>query len=72
MAEPADGRTSSLRELAARLVGSDRALDALSSLADQLGLVRQRRLDELELRVAQLEHRLRKLEEAADSGREGT
>jgi polyhydroxyalkanoate synthesis regulator phasin len=41
---------------------------ALSSLADQLGLVRERRFEELELRVAQLEHRLRLLERGRDAG----
>jgi polyhydroxyalkanoate synthesis regulator phasin len=41
---------------------------ALSSLADQAGLVRERRFEELELRVAQLEHRLRLLERATDGG----
>jgi polyhydroxyalkanoate synthesis regulator phasin len=41
---------------------------ALSSLADQAGLVRERRFEELELRVAQLEHRLRLLERATDAG----
>lgn len=45
---------------------ADRASGALSGLADQLGLVRERQFDELELRVAQLEHRLRLLEQAAD------
>jgi polyhydroxyalkanoate synthesis regulator phasin len=44
----------------------ERASDSLSAVADQLGLVRERRLEELELRLAQLEHRLRLLEHAAD------
>jgi polyhydroxyalkanoate synthesis regulator phasin len=48
-----------------RLLG-DRAAGVLGSLADQLGLVKERRVEELELRVAQLEHRLRLLESATD------
>ena len=112
MAEPADTATSSLRELASRILGRNnashertrvalddlvasgklsredadallvelgastgpaqllggRASEALSALADQLGLVRERRVDELELRIAQLEHRLRLLERATDAG----
>jgi len=36
--------------------------DALRSLARELGLVTREEYDELELRVAQLEHRLRLLE----------
>lgn len=112
MAEPADSASSSLRELAGRLLGRDsgsrerarvalddlvasgklaqedaealldqlggpagparglggRAGAALSGLADQAGLVRERRFEELELRVAQLEHRLKLLEHATDAG----
>lgn len=45
-----------------------KASAALSGLADQAGLVRERRFEELELRVAQLEHRLRLLEQARDAG----
>jgi hypothetical protein len=71
MAEPADTQASSLRELAQTLAGGNRASDALSSIADHLGLVRERRFDELELRVAQLEHRIRLLEQAADARRDG-
>ncbi len=37
--------------------------DALRTLARELGLVTREDYDELELRVAQLEHRLRLLEE---------
>lgn len=48
--------------------GVGRASAALSGLADQVGLVRERRFEELELRVAQLEHRLRLLEQATDAG----
>ncbi len=46
-----------LRGSGARL--SDHATSALRSLADELNLVSRDDLDELELRVAQLEHRLR-------------
>jgi hypothetical protein len=40
----------------------DRASAALGSLADELGFVRKERHEELELKVAQLEHRLKLLE----------
>lgn len=55
-------------ELPARLRGSrsrlsDQALRAVGALVDELDLVRRDDLDELELRVAQLEHRLRLLED---------
>ena len=43
---------------------SEQAVGALRSLVDELGLVKRDDLDELELRVAQLEHRLRLLEDA--------
>ena len=43
---------------------SEQALGVLRSLTDELDLVRRDDLDELELRVAQLEHRLRLLEDA--------
>ena len=54
-------------ELPARLRGgqarlSEQAVGMLRSLAEQLNLVTRDDLDELELRVAQLEHRLRLLE----------
>jgi polyhydroxyalkanoate synthesis regulator phasin len=42
---------------------SEQALAALRSLTDELDLVRRDELDELELRVAQLEHRLKLLED---------
>jgi polyhydroxyalkanoate synthesis regulator phasin len=56
-------------ELPSRLRGSrerlsEGALSALRALADELNLVTRDELDELELRVAQLEHRLRLLERA--------
>lgn len=41
----------------------ERASAAISGLLDDLGLVKRERFDELELKVAQLEHRLRLLEE---------
>ncbi len=61
-----------LAELPARVRGgrerlSDGALSALRLLVDELDLVTREELDELELRVAQLEHRLRLLEGASDS-----
>ena len=45
---------------------SDQALSLLRSLADELDLVPRDEYDELELRVAQLEHRLRLLEGPRD------
>ena len=56
-----------LVELPARVRGgqtrlSEQALGALRALVDQLNLVTREDFDELELRVAQLEHRLRLLE----------
>ncbi|HTZ04315.1 MAG TPA: hypothetical protein VMB53_01015 [Gaiellaceae bacterium] len=72
MAEPASDRIADvleelLAELPARLRGgagrlSSGTLGVLRSFADDLGLVTRDDLDELELRVAQLEHRLRLLE----------
>jgi len=57
-----------LVELPARVRGgqarlSEQAVGALRSLVDQLNLVTGEDFDELELRVAQLEHRLRLLEQ---------
>jgi polyhydroxyalkanoate synthesis regulator phasin len=54
-------------ELPSRVRGSrerlsEGALSALRAIADELNLVTRDELDELELRVAQLEHRLRLLE----------
>ena len=43
---------------------SEHAIGALRSLVEELDLVRREDLEELELRVAQLEHRLRLLEDA--------
>ena len=45
---------------------SEQALGALHSLVGELDLVRKEDLEELELRVAQLEHRLRLLEGPRD------
>jgi polyhydroxyalkanoate synthesis regulator phasin len=59
-------------ELPARVRGSraklsEQALGALHALVDDLNLVSRDELDELELRVAQLEHRLRLLEDERDA-----
>jgi polyhydroxyalkanoate synthesis regulator phasin len=56
-----------LAELPSRLRGSrerfsESALSVLRGITDELNLVTRDELDELELRVAQLEHRLRLLE----------
>ena len=60
-----------LAELPARVRGSrerfsEGALSALRGITDELDLVARDELDELELRVAQLEHRLRLLEGPRD------
>jgi polyhydroxyalkanoate synthesis regulator phasin len=72
MGEPASERIVEvveelLAELPARLRGSRERLSSgtlsvLRGFADELGLVTRDDVDELELRVAQLEHRLRLLE----------
>ncbi len=59
-------------ELPARVRGSraklsEQALGALHALVDDLNLVSRDELDELVLRVAQLEHRLRLLEDEHDA-----
>jgi hypothetical protein len=46
----------------------ERATSAISGMLDDLGLVKRERFDELELKVAQLEHRIRLLEEGASGG----
>jgi polyhydroxyalkanoate synthesis regulator phasin len=46
---------------------SEQAVGALRSLASELDLVSRDDVDELELRVAQLEHRLKLLEETPRS-----
>jgi polyhydroxyalkanoate synthesis regulator phasin len=58
-------------ELPARVRGSrtrlsEQALAAVHALVDDLNLASGDELDELELRVAQLEHRLRLLEQQRD------
>jgi polyhydroxyalkanoate synthesis regulator phasin len=58
-------------ELPARMRGSrakfsEQALGAVRTLVDDLNLATRDDLDELELRVAQLEHRLRLLEQERD------
>ncbi len=60
-----------LAELPGRVRGSrtrfsESALSVLRGIADELNLVTRDDLDELELRVAQLEHRLRLLEKPSD------
>ena len=55
------GRSRPSAGAAARGLG-ERASSALSGLFRELGLVSQPAVEELELRVAQLEHRLRLLE----------
>ncbi len=62
-----------LLELPARLRGgrtriSEQALGAVRSLVEELNLVTRDDLDELELRVAQLEHRMRLLEGSRQDG----
>jgi polyhydroxyalkanoate synthesis regulator phasin len=77
MAERGSGRLllDTLEELVAELPSrvrgsrerlSESALSALRGIADELNLVTRDELDELELRVAQLEHRLRLLEGPVD------
>jgi BMFP domain-containing protein YqiC len=58
-------------ELPARVRGtrtklSEQALTAVHALVDDLDLISRDEFDELELRVAQLEHRLRLLEQHHD------
>jgi polyhydroxyalkanoate synthesis regulator phasin len=53
------------REDAARVGGE--AASRVSALARELGLITREEADELELRVAQLEHRLQLLEHDSDS-----
>lgn len=75
MAQRGSGRLllDAVEELFAELPGrvrggkerlSEQAVAALNTLVDDLDLVRRDDLEELELRVAQLEHRLRLLEDA--------
>ncbi len=73
MAAPGSGRLlldtfeELIGELPSRVRGSrerlsEQALSVLRSIAAELDLVTREELDELELRVAQLEHRLRLIE----------
>ena len=60
-----------LAELPSRVRGSrerfsESVVSALRGIADELNLVTRDELDELELRVAQLEHRLKLLEGPRD------
>lgn len=62
-----DDLGDAVREVAARWRGesirvSERATSTLSSVFRELGLVTRDEVEELELRLAQLEHRLRLLE----------
>ena len=73
---PANSRISEaieelLGELPARVRGSrtrvgEQTLGILRGLVEELDLVTRDEFDELELRVAQVEHRLRMLEEQLD------
>ena len=58
--ETIDGMTARWRGEAVRL--GERSRGSLGGLARELGLVTRDELDELQLRLAQLEHRLRLLE----------
>jgi polyhydroxyalkanoate synthesis regulator phasin len=72
MAAPGSGFSDALGELLGELPErvrggqaklSEQAISGLRALAEQLNLVQRDEVDELELRVAQLEHRLRLLEQ---------
>jgi len=68
----ADALEELLGELPARVRGSrtrlgDQTVSLLRTLLDELSIVTRDDLDELELRVAQLEHRLRLLEGPHDA-----
>ena len=77
MAAPASGDAfraleELLAELPARVRGSrekatEQTVGALRNFVRELGLATREEMDELELRVAQLEHRLRLVEQARDS-----
>ena len=71
MAAPADEIVRAVEELFAELPArmrgsrervSEQTLAVLRTLANELGLVTRDDFDELELRIAQLEHRVRLLE----------
>jgi hypothetical protein len=73
------GLLSAAKEQAESFAGSpaegpplrERATAALASFLDELGFVRHERYEELELKVAQLEHRLRLLEQRPPGGGTG-
>jgi polyhydroxyalkanoate synthesis regulator phasin len=77
MAAPASGDAfraleELLAELPARMRGSrekatEETVGVLRNFVRELGLATREEVDELELRVAQLEHRLRLMERAADT-----
>jgi polyhydroxyalkanoate synthesis regulator phasin len=60
-----EGATSRWRGDATRV--GETTKDRIQDLARDFGLVTRDQWDELELRVAQMEHRLRLLEDAADN-----
>jgi hypothetical protein len=72
------GLLDAAREQAVGAVGSsgggqplrERAQSALAGLVSELGLVTRERYEELELKVAQLEHRVRLLEGHEDAARD--
>jgi hypothetical protein len=72
------GLLDAAREQAVGAVGSsgggqplrERAQSALAGLVSELGLVTRERYEELELKVAQLEHRVRLLEGQDDAARD--
>ncbi len=77
MAAPASGDAfraleELVAELPARLRGSrdkatEQTVGAVRTFVRELGVATRDEIDELELRVAQLEHRLRLMEQAADA-----
>jgi polyhydroxyalkanoate synthesis regulator phasin len=67
-----DEARAKIEELAGRWRGDavrvrERAGESIEKVAHDLGLVSRREFDELELRLAQLEHRLRLLEDRPDA-----
>jgi hypothetical protein len=73
------GLVAATKDKAEAVVGADdsptlseRAKATLAGLADDLGLVREDRHEELELKIAQIEHRLRLLEERAERETSGS
>jgi polyhydroxyalkanoate synthesis regulator phasin len=72
MAEPASALRALVDAVGTRLkddggqIGA-RANDAVAAVMHELGFITRREYDELELRVAQLEHRLRLVEGGRDT-----